>query len=363
MFVLYLVRYSSFHNFLMVREAVCTLGFSVIPLEPYTNERVLMPSAKASALNEFHDYEPDDKDFLSAVIDGLSATQKSLPSKFFYDEAGSQLFDQICQLEEYYPTRTELLILDQFKDEMAALCGNHCHLVELGSGSSIKIRTLMDALENPLGYIPIDISRDHLVQSANSFSALFPDVPVDAICADYTSEFELPAITQGQYVGFYPGSTIGNFTPDEAVVFLQRVKDKLMGGGFLIGVDLVKDIDVLNAAYDDAKGITAAFNLNLLVRCNRELGATFDMDAFEHRAFFNLQDSRIEMHLVSTRDQQVTIADHVIDFTKGETIHTENSYKYSIESFHALAERAGFTPIKVWTDPKDLFSVHYLSAH
>lgn len=321
-----------------------------------------MSSVNVSTLDAFHDYEPDEQDFLGAVVGGLSTTQKSLPAKFFYDEAGSQLFDQICELDEYYPTRTELLILDQFKDEMAMRCGDNCHLVELGSGSSIKIRTLMNALKNPLGYIPIDISREHLVQSANSFSTLFPDVPVAAICADYTAEFELPVIENGQYVGFYPGSTIGNFTPDEAIVFLKRVKNKLKGGGFLIGVDLVKDTEVLNAAYDDAKGVTAAFNLNLLARCNRELEANFDLSAFAHRAFFNTDDSRIEMHLVSTSEQQVKIAAHTFRFAKDETIHTENSYKYSIESFRDLASRAGFKPVQVWTDPKDLFSVHYLST-
>lgn len=321
-----------------------------------------MPPVDADALDAFHDFEPDDQDFLSAVVAGLSAAQKSFPAKFFYDEAGSQLFDQICELDEYYPTRTELKILEQFKDEMAALCGDQCHLMELGSGSSIKIRILMNALKNPLGYIPIDISRDHLVQSAQSFSALFPDVPVTAICADYTAEFDLPAIDQGQYVGFYPGSTIGNFTPQEAETFLKRVKTKLNGGGFLIGVDLVKDTDVLNAAYDDAEGVTAAFNKNLLVRCNRELGANFDLARFDHRAFFNSDDSRIEMHLVSTCDQKVQIGGHSFAFSKDETIHTENSYKYSIQSFHDLAMISGFTPVRVWTDKEDLFSVHYLSA-
>ncbi|NQW00579.1 MAG: L-histidine N(alpha)-methyltransferase [Rhodospirillales bacterium] len=321
-----------------------------------------MPTTTATLLDTFHDFQPDDQDFLSAVVDGLAAERKSIPSKFFYDEAGSRLFDEICGLAEYYPTRTEMLILEKFKDQMAALAGTHCHLVELGSGSSIKTRTLMQALDRPLGYIPIDISRDHLMQSAQSFSQLFADVPVAAICADYTTAFDLPAIAVGQYVGFYPGSTIGNFTPDEAVVFLQRLKHKLNGGGLLIGVDLIKDTAILNAAYDDARGVTAAFNKNLLVRCNRELGADFELAAFAHRAFYNEAECRIEMHLVSTRAQQVGIADQVFAFAEDETIHTENSYKYSIDGFHTLARRAGLTPVQVWTDPAKLFSVHYLSA-
>lgn len=312
---------------------------------------------------QFHNFEPDDQEFLSAILNGLSHPQKSMPAKFFYDEVGSQLFDKICELEEYYPTRTELTILDRYKLEMATLAGPHCHLAEFGSGSSIKIRTLMEALENPLGYVPIDISRDHLAHSAASFAKLFPETAVTAICADYTSDFELPPINDGQYVGFYPGSTIGNFTPDEAGIFLKRVKKILNGGGFLIGVDLVKDASVLKAAYDDAKGVTAAFNKNLLVRCNRELGSNFDLEAFDHQAFFNEQESRIEMHLLSTRPQHIELAGRTFEFQENETIHTENSYKYSISSFQALAKSCGFTPVEVWTDDKELFSVHYLTAH
>jgi len=342
-------------------QTICALDFGCTTHTLNNGKNPLqMPLVRPTA--QFHDFEPDDQDFLDAILSGLSHPQKSIPSKFFYDETGSQLFEEICNLDEYYPTRTELGILDQYKSEIAALAGPRCHLAEFGSGSSIKIQTLMQALESPLGYIPIDISREHLAQSAASFARLFPETAVTAICTDYTSEFELPAIDEGQYVGFYPGSTIGNFTPDDARLFLKRVKNILNGGGFIIGVDLVKDTAVLNAAYDDAKGITAAFNKNLLTRCNRELGSNFDLSAFTHRAFFNEVASRIEMHLVSTRQQHVEIAGETFKFEKYETIHTENSYKYTLDGFQTLARSSGFAPVDVWTDDKELFSVHYLAA-
>ena len=317
---------------------------------------------QVNTLKDFHDFEPNDDDFFSAVIEGLTQPQKMLSSKFFYDEIGSKLFDDICDLDEYYPTRTELSIFESYKHEMAERVGEHVHLAEFGSGSSIKVRTLMEAFKSPLGYVPIDISREHLIQSATGFSNRFPHIPVTAICADYTAEFDLPKLSEGHYVGFYPGSTIGNFTPTEAAQFLHNAKNKLGHGGFLIGVDLVKDHKVLNAAYDDALGVTAAFNKNILARCNRELGANFNLDAFNHSGFFNASESRIEMHLVATQDQTVQIADKNFSFKKGETIHTENSYKYTLDSFANLAKSAGFTPIKAWTDDKEYFSVHYLSA-
>jgi len=321
-----------------------------------------MSSSHTKANTVLHDYEPKEEDFLGAVISGLSRPEKSLPSKFFYDEAGSQLFDEICLLEEYYPTRTELQILNLFQNEISAQIGSDCHLVEFGSGSSIKVRALLNALETPLGYVPIDISREHLLKAAKAFSAQFPDISVSAICADYTAEFALTSISKGRYVGFFPGSTIGNFTPHEATVFLRLIKNKLKGGGLLIGVDLVKNPEILNAAYDDALGVTAAFNKNLLARCNRELRAEFDLTTFDHRAFFNESLSRIEMHLVSNRDQLVRVGDHVLSFSSGEGIHTENSYKYTIKSFQNLASAAGFKPIQCWADPQGLFSIHYLSV-
>lgn len=299
---------------------------------------------------------------MSALLEGLGRPEKSLPSKFFYDETGSKLFDQICHLEAYYPTRTELAIFREFAGEMAGRVGRHSHLVEFGSGSSTKIRILMEAFDTPLGYIPIDISKEHLVRSANAFIDQVPDVPVTAICADYTSTLHLPEIDEGQYVGFYPGSTIGNFTPNDATAFLKRVGRELTGGGMLIGVDLIKDPAILNTAYNDPEGVTAAFNKNILARSNRELGTSFDLDSFEHWAFYNDDLNRIEMHLRSTRDQLVRVRDQSVTFRKGETIHTENSYKYTLDSFRALARAAGFTPLNAWVDEDRLFSVHYLMA-
>ena len=321
-----------------------------------------MSTNHVQTLQGFHDYEPNDDDFFSSVIEGLTEAQKTLPSKFFYDKIGSNLFDDICDLEEYYPTRTELAILKKYKDEMAKCVGEHVHFAEFGSGSSIKVRTLMEAFKSPRGYVPIDISREHLIQSAAGFSNRFPHIPVTAICADYTAKFDLPDITEGHYVGFYPGSTIGNFTPKEAVQFLQNAKNILGHGGFLIGVDLVKDHTILNAAYNDNLGVTAAFNKNILARCNRELDANFNLDAFDHSGFFNADESRIEMHLVASQDQTAQVANKTFTFKKGETIHTESSYKYTLDGFANLAKSAGFTPAQAWTDDKEYFSVHYLSA-
>ena len=321
-----------------------------------------MPLTKKKTLKDFHDFELNSSDFLAAVVEGLSSPQKVLPSKFFYDKVGSKLFDDICELDEYYPTRSELAIFETYKHEIADQVGERVHLVEFGSGSSIKVRTLMEALKSPLGYLPIDISREHLIQSAEGFSKRFPHISLTAICADYTSEFDLPVLTEGHYVGFYPGSTIGNFTPTEAVKFLRNTKKTLGPCGFLIGVDLVKDHQVLNAAYDDALGVTAAFNKNILARCNRELGTLFNLNAFNHSAFFNALENRVEMHLTSTINQTIQVRDHTFRFKKDETIHTENSYKYTLDGFSDLAKSAGFKPIQSWTDPNKYFSVHYLLA-
>ncbi|MEP3247542.1 MAG: L-histidine N(alpha)-methyltransferase [Sneathiella sp.] len=313
-------------------------------------------------LKDFHDFEPEQEDFLSAVQSGLSNAQKSLASKFFYDEKGSQLFDQICDLEEYYPTRTELGILKSNRGEIAEYLGTHSHLIEFGSGSSTKIRILLDAMNRPLSYVPMDISRDHLLIAAKRLAGSFPDLPVVAICADYTADFPFPNLGDGKRTGFFPGSTIGNFTPEDAVAFLSRAKSLLKGGGMLIGVDLLKEETILHAAYNDQKKLTAAFNLNLLDRCNAELSANFDVDQFAHAAHLNTEKGRIEMHLVSKRDQIVSIGGTRFGFREGETIHTENSYKYTISGFQELARRAGFSPQKVWTDEQALFSVHYLAA-
>ena len=309
----------------------------------------------------FHDLHPTPADMRAEVLDGLSQPQKRLSPKFFYDARGSALFDAICELREYYPTRTEIGILRRYGHEIAALLGRDALLVELGSGSSRKIRVLLEALR-PAVYMPVDISREHLLRSAEALADAFPGLDVHAVCADYSVPFELPVDDHDHpRAAFFPGSSIGNFEPADAERFLRRVGAMLgQGGRLLIGVDLVKDVGVLEAAYNDADGVTAAFNLNLLQRINRELGADFDLAAFRHDAFFNEASSRIEMHLISTVAQQVRVAGRRFSFREGETIHTECSYKYRVEDFHALARRAGYKPERVWTDSTPLFSVHCL---
>ena len=313
-------------------------------------------------LTAFHDLEPAEEDFRSAVIAGLSGAPKTLPCKFLYDERGSQLFEEICRLEEYYPTDTEIALLRAHADEIASYVGGGCHLVEFGSGASVKIRILLDALDDLRSYVPIDISRDHLIRSAADLAGEFPQLPVIAVCADYTQSMQFDCLDEGPRVGFFPGSTIGNFTREEAVDFLTNAHELLQGGGLVIGVDLMKDPAILEAAYDDSRGVTAAFNKNILERCNREIGATFDPDTFAHRAVVNEEQGRVEMHLVSRRDQLVTVADRTIPFRAGETIHTENSHKYTLEGFQELSEQAGFRPVKSWMDGEGLFSIHFLEA-
>lgn len=313
----------------------------------------------------FHDLEPELEDFQAAVIAGLSRSPRTLPCKFFYDLEGSRLFDRICELAEYYPTRTETALLRDCAGEIATLMGPACHLIEFGSGSSVKIRYLLDALEAPAACTAIDISRDHLIASAEDLAASYPEIEIIALCADYTRPFELfrsDSRPDARPVGFFPGSTIGNFTGDEAASFLAGAAELLSGGDFIVGVDLKKDPALLNAAYDDSEGVTAAFNLNLLTRINRELGGDFDLSGFRHRAGYNETEGRVEMHLVSLRDQSVCVGDRRFEFIEGETVHTENSYKYTVGEFQDLARRSGFEPIKAWTDPGNLFGVHYLRA-
>ena len=320
---------------------------------------------QAAALAGFHDLEPVLDDFETAVLAGLASDPKSLPCKFFYDDAGSQLFERICALPEYYPTRTETALLQRRAGEMAERMGRGCHLIEFGSGASEKVRILLRAVEAPAAYTAVDISRDHLLVSAASLARAFPGLEVHAVCADYTRPFEVapPSRLPGaRRVGFFPGSTIGNFTPDEAVAFLESAARLLDGGDLLIGVDLEKDEATLNAAYNDAEGVTAAFNLNLLARINRELGADFELSAFAHRAFYDAHKGRIEMHLVSRRDQTVTISGRSFRFRQGESIHTENSHKYTVDGFARIARRAGFKPAHVWIDDHRLFAIHYLSG-
>jgi dimethylhistidine N-methyltransferase len=309
----------------------------------------------------FYDYRPAPADVRAEVLAGLGGPVKRLSPKLFYDQRGSQLFDAITELPEYYPTRTEIGILREYGAEMADLLGRGNVLIELGSGSSLKIQTLLAALQ-PRVYLPVDISKEHLLESAHRLARRFPGLSIRAACADYSTPFVLPIEPSWtDLAAFFPGSSIGNFDPAEAVVLLQRVANLLRPDGrLLIGVDIPKDPKVLNAAYDDSQGVTAAFNLNLLERINRELEGDFRLDSFAHRAFFNPTESRVEMHLESLHEQSVRVAGRVFRFSRGETIHTENSYKYGVDAFHQLARRAGFVAERVWTDRSGLFSVHCL---
>ncbi len=320
----------------------------------------------STKLASFDNLAPETSDFAADVLNGLSGNPKSLPCKYFYDERGSDLFTQICDLPEYYPTRTEIKILNNCAAEIAGLIGHHCRLIEYGTGSSEKMRVILNALDQPSAFVAVDISREHLLQVTEELAADLPDVEIHAICADFTKPFTLPAIKSqnpGKAVVFFPGSSIGNFNHVQAVEFLSNSANIIgQGGGLVIGVDLKKDEQVLNEAYDDSAGVTAAFNKNLLVRINEELGGNFDIDTFDHRGFYNADKGRIEMHLVSRRDQSVNIQGQTIDFKKDESIHTENSYKYDVLEFQELAKKAGFEPIQVWTDPGHLFSVHYLEV-
>lgn len=304
-------------------------------------------------------------EFRAAVLAGLGRKQKEIPAKFFYDAEGSCLFERICELDEYYPTRTDIAVLREHAGEMlAGLTPGRAVLVEFGSGASVKVRLLLDALE-PACYVPIDISGEHLHAAAEQLAQDYPDLPILPVCADFTRPFGMPpSLPEGPRLGFFPGSTIGNFHPAEAVRILSGFAHRLgPDGRLLIGVDLKKDPRVLHAAYNDAAGVTAAFNMNLLVRINRELGGTFGLDAFRHEAFYNADAGRIEMHLVSLRNQTVRLSGRAFAFAAGETIHTENSYKYSIDEFVALAATAGYRPIGVWTDPARLFSNHLLAVN
>jgi dimethylhistidine N-methyltransferase len=320
--------------------------------------------AAAPARLAFHDFSPDLGDFRQALLDGLSGRQKSIPCRFLYDARGSALFEAICKLPEYYPTRTELGILRAIAPEVAERLGPGVQMIELGGVSSLKARILLDALEAPAAYIPIDISREHLRASAEALHAEKPGLSVLAVCADYTQPFALPmAPGAGPRMGFFPGSTIGNLRPDEAIAFLASWAQRLGPGAVMIvGVDLRKDPRILEPAYDDAAGVTAAFSKNLLVRANRELATNFDVDAFAHRARYDIASGRIEIHLESLVDQSARIGPVTVTFAKGERVHIEDSCKYSIEGFKALARAAGFRPTTHWTDPDNLFSVHYLET-
>jgi dimethylhistidine N-methyltransferase len=312
-----------------------------------------------------HDFEPGREQFLEEALRGLEQPRKELPCKYLYDEGGSRLFERICQLDEYYPTRTEISIMEQHAGDMAHALGPSCLLIEYGSGSSAKTRMLLAHLEQPAAYVPVDISREHLLASAASLARQSPTLEVLPVCADFTLKFEppAPARTAGRVAVYFPGSTIGNFEKARAQELLRGIRSLCgSGGGLLIGADLIKDRAILERAYDDSEGVTAAFNLNLLARMNRELGSDFDVERFSHRAVWNEDHSRVEMHLVSEIEQKVRVDGRAFSFSAGETICTEHSHKYDLEGFASLADAAGFEVLQVWTDQERLFSVQYLRA-
>ena len=323
------------------------------------------PSAYRALLGalDLIDLGPRPDDFRAAVWAGLSGARKAIPCRFLYDERGSQLFDLICDLPEYYPTRTETGILARHAGEIARAAGPDVQLVELGSGASVKVRLLLDALERPSAYVAIDISAEHLAAAAARIRADYPGLAVQAVCADYAEAFDLPEPGAGRRLAFYPGSTIGNMPPVEARDFLALWARRLgPGSQMLVGVDLRKDRAVLERAYDDSRGVTAAFSLNLLARANRELAADFDLDAFRHEARYDERRGRVEIHLRSLRDQEASVGGRVFAFRDGERIHVEDSWKYDLDDFRRLATAAGYRTRRVWTDPADLFSVHLLDV-
>lgn len=313
----------------------------------------------------FIDRQPAPADFLAEVLAGLRAPRKRLPPKFFYDSRGSALFEAICETPEYYPTRTETFILRLYTREIAEALGPSCVLIEPGGGGLGKVRPLLEALR-PEAYLPLDISGEHLLGAARVLAGEYPWLRVQAVCMDYSLGLEAlagPELPAGRRIVFFPGSTIGNFEPGEAADFLAQAAWLVgPGGGLLIGVDLKKDPAVLHGAYNDAQGITAEFNRNLLRRINAELDADFDPDRFHHYAFYHAPKGRIEMHLLSRGAQTVRVAGARLNFADGESIHTENSYKYTLTEFRALAQSAGFRTAGCWTDADALFSVQYFEA-
>jgi L-histidine Nalpha-methyltransferase len=307
------------------------------------------------------------KSFADSLIVGLAKTPKEIACKYFYDTAGSRLFDAICALPEYYQTRTEMALLTRHAGEIAALMGESVEILEFGAGSLRKVRILLDAAENPYAYTPLDISGDYLQEVVRALAADYPALVLRPVVGDFTCPLEIPDLPGrnskiSRRAGFFPGSTIGNFKPEAAMALLRQMRASLNGGGLLVGVDLVKDPARLHAAYNDTAGITALFNKNLMVRANRELGADFDTDAFAHYAPYNAAAHRVEMYLVSLKRQSVTIGGARFDFAAGEPVHTEDSHKYTIESFREMSARAGFSPRAVWTDEERLFSVHWLES-
>lgn len=320
-----------------------------------------MSEAEPTLLDE----HPSLAEFRDEVIHGLRLRQKRLPSKYFYDPRGSELFDRICEQPEYYLTRTEIGILETRVEEMARHIGPRAMVVEPGSGSGTKTRLLLEALEDPVAYVPVEIAREHLMNAVQALQQSWPEIEILPVCADFTANFGVPAAGRepARTAVYFPGSTIGNFDGDDALALMVNMREVAgPGGALLVGVDLRKERDVLEAAYNDAAGVTAAFNLNLLKRINDELGADFGLDGFRHRAVWNGPKGRIEMHLVSERAQQVRLGTLRFAFRAGEHILTEYSYKYTLDGFAALARRAGFRVAQVWVDPQKLFSVQYLEV-
>lgn len=309
------------------------------------------------------DFKPGLESFLAEVLIGLHKPQKELPSKYFYDARGSQFFERICELKEYYITRIEASIMQAHIREMVELIGPQVLVIEHGCGNCEKVRFLIDHLNDPVAFIPIDISQKQLLHVAKELASIYPRLQVLPVCADYTNSFELPIPKQSskRTVVYFPGSTISNFDPIPAKHFLEHVANLCRpDGALLIGVDLKKDPAVLHGAYNDSAGITAAFNLNLLERINRELYSDFQLDGFQHYAFYNPRESRVEMHLISQRDQVVHINRQTISFARGESIWTESSYKYNLDEFEQMAAAAGFRVERVWVDERQWFSVQYL---
>lgn len=327
-----------------------------------------MEEARAASENKIQsiaasDFRPGQEQFRKEVLSGLQKSQKKLSPKYFYDDEGSRLFELICKLEEYYIPRTEAVIMETYIKEMAEMMGRFTFLIEYGSGDCTKVRILLDNLQDPIAYVPIDISGEQLLRATDQLNSCCPHVEVLPVCADYTTDFELP-VPKRLYehkVVYFPGSTIGNFDPIQALHFLEHIAVVCgPGGALLIGVDLKKDPQVLHRAYNDKHGVTAAFNLNLLQRINQELNCDFALDSFEHKAFYNPRDGCMEMHLISLKNQTVHLDGMGIPFTRGESIWTESSYKYSVDEFKQLAAKAGFSVEQVWTDDKEWFSVQYL---
>ncbi len=320
-----------------------------------------------SSLPSFHflDLHPPLASLEEEVLAGLSQVQKNLSPKWFYDERGSDLFNHITRCEEYYLTRAEISILENNLEEILAMIGENATLIEYGCGDSRKVEILLDHLPLAEGYIPLDISKTHLLELARRISKKYPQLGTTAVCCDFTQPLQLPFLNSyySKKIAFFPGSSIGNFEPSEAKKLLSQIR-QLVGqkGKLLIGFDVIKDPAILNAAYNDQHGWTAQFNLNLLHRINRECQGDFNIQQFKHQAFYHSLLHRIEMHLVSKQDQIAFIGENLINFKNGETIHTENSYKYDLSSFQNLMQSAGWRSLKIWTDPQNLFAIHFLEA-